>query len=147
MGALVPKATSFRTIVGFFAAQADACNTVSDVIAAGHLPAAMEMLDGKMITVIEDAFHFGFPRNAQALILCEIDGIDTLLDEQMNEIVLIMKHRHATGVQTSADAETRAKLWKAQERFGAIGRHQPQLLHAGRVCTAQHAGRSAAQGR
>jgi glycolate oxidase len=123
---LVPKATSFRTIVGFFATQADACNTVSDVIAAGQLPAAMEMLDGKMVTLIEDAFHFGFPKQAQALILCEIDGIDALLDAQMNEIVQIMKSRSAIGIDTSGDPAARAKLWMARKSaFGAIGRISP----------------------
>ena len=48
---LVPKATSFRTIVGIFADTADACNAVSDIIAAGMLPAAMEMLDGRMVEI------------------------------------------------------------------------------------------------
>src|SRR5437588_2248295 len=53
---LVPKASSFRTIVAFYSTTADACNTVSEIIAAGHLPAAMEMLDGAMIQIVEDAF-------------------------------------------------------------------------------------------
>src|SRR4051812_11774108 len=59
---LVPKALSFRTIVAFYSTTADACNAVSEIIAAGHLPAAMEMLDGAMIQIVEDAFHFGFSR-------------------------------------------------------------------------------------
>ena len=123
---LVPKATSFRTLVGIYNSTADACNTVSDVIAAGHLPAAMEMLDGRMVQIIEDTFHFGFPRDAQALILTEIDGIDQLLDEQMNELVSLMKKNHAFGIETSSDAATRAKLWKARKAaFGAIGRISP----------------------
>ena len=123
---LVPKATSFRTIVGIFSSQADACNTVSDVIAAGYLPAAMEMLDGKMVTLLEDAYHFGFPREAQALILCEIDGIDALLDGQAQEIVEIMRRNGAFKVDTSGDPATRAKLWKARKAaFGAIGRISP----------------------
>src|SRR3954452_11655187 len=58
---LVPKATSFRTIVGFFSDTAHACDTVSDVIGAGLLPAAMEMMDGRMVKVVEEANHFGFP--------------------------------------------------------------------------------------
>src|SRR3954470_11459693 len=57
---LVPKATSFRTIVSMFPSRADACETVSEVIAAGLLPSAMEMLDGQMVKMIEDAYHFGF---------------------------------------------------------------------------------------
>ncbi len=123
---LVPKATSFRTIVGIFTSQADACNTVSDVIAAGYLPAAMEMLDGKMIQCVEDAYHFGFPKETQALILCEIDGIDALLDAQASELVDIMRRNRAFKVDTSGDPATRAKLWKARKAaFGAIGRISP----------------------
>lgn len=123
---LVPRATSFRTIVGLFLEQADACNTVSEVIAAGYLPAAMEMLDGKMITIIEDAYHLGFPAEAHALILCEIDGIEALLDEQAGQIEQIMRRNRAMGITTSGDAVVRAKLWKARKAaFGAIGRISP----------------------
>jgi glycolate oxidase len=123
---LIPKATSFRTIVGIFTTTADACNTVSDVIAGGYLPAAMEMLDGRMVEIVEAAFHMGFPPNAQALILTEIDGIDALLDRQMNEIVEIHRKNHAFSVETSSDPTARAKLWKARKgAFGAIGRVSP----------------------
>jgi glycolate oxidase len=120
---LIPKASSFRTIVAIFSSTADACNAVSGVIAAGHLPAAMEMLDGKMVTIVNEAFHMGFPSTAQALILTEIDGIDALLDDQMNQIVQIMRDSHAASVETSGDPDTRAKLWKARKgAFGAIGK-------------------------
>src|SRR5688572_18524579 len=68
---LVPKATSFRTVVGIFSSTSDACQSVSDVIAEGMLPAAMEMLDGRMVQLINDTFGFGFPREAQALVLTE----------------------------------------------------------------------------
>jgi glycolate oxidase len=123
---LAPKATSFRTIVGIFPSTGDACETVSQIISAGHLPAAMEMLDGRMIQVVNDTFHMGFPSNAQALILCEIDGIDALLDGQMDEIVQIMRAHHAMSVQTSSDPDTRIKLWKARKHaFGAIGKISP----------------------
>src|SRR5207253_224938 len=83
---LIPKAHSFRTIVAFFSSTPQACNFVSEVIAAGYLPAAMEMLDGLMVTVIEQAFHPGFPASTQAMVLTEIDGVEELLDRQMQEI-------------------------------------------------------------
>jgi glycolate oxidase len=120
---LVPKATSYRTIVSVFATQADACNTVSEIIAAGMLPAAMEMLDGQMIQIVEDAFHYGFPRDAQALVLFEIDGIEELLDAQQQFIIDICKKYNAISVETSSDPKRRAALWKARKSaFGAIGR-------------------------
>lgn len=124
---LIPKPTSFRTLVGLFSTQADACQTVSDVIAAGHLPSAMEMLDGRMVQVIEDAYHFGFPRETAALILCEIDGgIDALLDAQADAIAEAMRRNRAARVSVSADADDRAKLWKARKSaFGAIGKISP----------------------
>jgi glycolate oxidase len=120
---LVPKATSFRTMVAVFDTTADACNTVSEVIAAGVLPAAMEMMDGTMIRLVEEAFHFGFPPTAQALVLIEIDGIDALLDEQLDDIVQLCKKNHAASTELSRDPDRRAALWKARKgAFGAIGR-------------------------
>ncbi len=123
---LVPKAVSFRTIVGIFSSTADACNTVSEIIAAGLLPSAMEMLDGRMVQVIEECNHFGFPPEAKALILTEIDGIDDLLDGQMDRIVEISRRHRALSIETSSDPDNRAKLWKARKAaFGAIGRISP----------------------
>jgi glycolate oxidase len=120
---LAPKATGFRTIVSIFSSTADACEAVSEIIAAGMLPAAMEMLDGRMVKVIEDAFHFGFPAEAQALLLTEIDGIEALMDEQMHEVAEISRKHNAVSVEMSADPVARAKLWKARKSaFGAIGR-------------------------
>ena len=123
---LAPKATSFRTIVSIFTSTADACNAVSQTIAAGYLPSAMEMMDGRMVEVVEAAFHMGFPPTAQALILTEIDGIDALLDGQMNELVEISKRNGAFSVECSSDPAARAKLWKARKgAFGAIGKISP----------------------
>jgi len=120
---LVPKTTSFRTAVAVFHSTADACNTVSEIIAAGLLPSAMEMMDGKMIKIVEDAFHFGFPSTAQALVLIEIDGIEALLDAQLDDVVAICRRNHADSVEQSRDPARRAALWKARKgAFGAIGR-------------------------
>ena len=123
---LVPKATSFRTMVATFSSTTDACNTVSDIIASGLLPAAMEMMDGEMIKVVEDAFHFGFPREAAALLLIEIDGIEDLLDGYMNDVTRICNSNRAMNVEQSKDPNRRAQLWKARKSaFGAIGRISP----------------------
>jgi glycolate oxidase len=123
---LVPKATSFRTIVGVFSTTADACHLVSDIIAAGMLPAAMEMLDGAMVKIIEDIYHFGFPPETQALVLTEIDGIDALLDGYMQQIEEFCRKHNAISITSSKDPATRAKLWKARKSaFGAIGKISP----------------------
>ncbi len=123
---LVPKPRNFRTIVGIFSTTADACNVVSDTIAAGILPAAMELLDGRMVEIIEAAFHFGFSKDAQALVLTEIDGIEDLLDGQMEQIIAFHKKHNAISIDASEDPAARAKLWKARKSaFGAIGRISP----------------------
>ncbi len=120
---LVPKRESFRTIMAFFSSRDDACGAVSDIIGAGMLPAAMEMMDGRMVKVIEDAYHLGFPAEAQALLLIEIDGIEALLDGELRQVLDTCKAHHSIRIDTSSDAGTRAKMWKARKSaFGAIGR-------------------------
>ena len=81
------------------------------------------MMDGTMIKLVEDAFHFGFPPTAQALVLIEIDGIDALLDAQLDDIIQICKRNNAASTELSKDPDRRAALWKARKgAFGAIGR-------------------------
>jgi glycolate oxidase len=120
---LAPKPLAFRTIVGTFASSSDASSAVAEIIATGLLPAAMEMMDGQMVRVVEEAFDFGLPANAEALLLTEIDGIDELLDEQADCIVQIDQKYHAITVQSSGDPARRQYLWKVRKNaFGAIGR-------------------------
>src|SRR5206468_2204935 len=65
---LTPLPQSYRTLLGVFDAIDDCTQTVSDIIAAGILPAALEMIDQLILQAIEDAFHFGFPRDAKAVL-------------------------------------------------------------------------------
>ena len=120
---LVPDPKSFRTIYAVFKSNFDACKTVAQVIASGILPTSMEMMDGAMIQVVENAFHFGFDTSAGALLLIEVDGVDEILDDEMNAIVDIAKQNQAFDVQFCKDAKRRAELWSARKKtFGAIGR-------------------------
>ena len=120
---LVPRPTHFRTVYAVFTTTEDACRTVSEVIATGIVPTSMEMMDGRMIRVVEDAFHFGFPTDAQALLLIEIDGVDPVLDEQLAVIVRTAEDNRAMNVQHCRDPKKRAELWAARKKaFGAIGR-------------------------
>ena len=120
---LVPKPKHFRTAYAVFTSTRDACNTVSDVTATGIVPTSMELMDGAMIRVVEDAFHYGFPVDAAALLLIEIDGVDSILDEQLELITQLCKQNNATDVKGCSDPKRRAELWSARKRaFGAIGR-------------------------
>ena len=123
---LTPRRPSFRVIVATFASQADACDAVSDVVAAGHLPAAMEMLDGAMVEVVESTFKLGIPPGAKAMLLTEIDGPDATLDDEMNEIAAIFKAHAPISLETASDVARKNALWMARKKaFGAIGRISP----------------------
>ena len=120
---LTPKRQSFRTITAIFGSSSHACEAVSEIIAAGVLPAAMEMMDGRMVQVIEDAYHLGFPPEAQASLLIELDGIEDLLDGEIRNVINICNTHRAIRIDASSDPATRAKMWKARKSaFGAIGR-------------------------
>lgn len=120
---LVPRPRHFRTIYAVFDSTYNCCKTVADVIASGIVPTSMEVMDGAMIRVVEDAFHYGFPTTAQALLLLEIDGIDQVLDEHLDSIVEICTSNQGRDVKRCGDPKKRAELWSARKRaFGAIGR-------------------------
>ncbi|MAE64910.1 MAG: FAD-binding oxidoreductase [Phycisphaeraceae bacterium] len=120
---LVPEPKAIRTVYAVFDSVTSACKSVADVIAAGMVPASMEMMDGGMIQAVEQAFHFGFPDDVAAMLLLEIDGVDDVLDEQMDQIVGICVENQATDTQKCADPARRAELWAARKKaFGAVGR-------------------------
>jgi len=120
---LVAAPMSFRTVYAVFGSLRPACEAVSDVTARGIVPTSMEMMDGGMIRVVEEAFHFGFPRTAEALLLIEIDGVEEVLDDQIELIAGLCREKGASAVQQCADPARRDELWSARKKaFGAIGR-------------------------
>ena len=76
-----------RTLLGIFESADDATNAISQIIAAGIVPAALEMMDQGILVAVEAAFHFGFPLDAQAILLIEVDGLEAGLDRQRDRIV------------------------------------------------------------
>jgi glycolate oxidase len=115
-----------RTMLGVFESVDDATNSISDIIGAGIVPAALEMLDQGILQALEEAFHFGFPLDAEAILLIEVDGLDAGLDAQRDAIVEICERNKAREVRQANDPEKRLKLWKARKQaFGAIGRLSP----------------------
>ena len=108
-----------------------AAATVSGVIAAGVLPAALEMMDARITRAVEDFVGAGFPRNAEAVLLVEVDGLDGGVDEQVGAIERVATANAATLVRVAADETERALLWKGRKSaFGAIARIAPDYyLH------------------
>jgi glycolate oxidase len=116
----------YRTMLGVFDSVEDATNTISEIIGAGIVPAALEMMDQGIVGALEQAFHFGFPLDAEAVLLIEVDGLEAGLDEQRDRILDLCRRCGAREVRQAADAAERQKLWKCRKQaFGAIGRLSP----------------------
>jgi glycolate oxidase len=116
----------YRTMLGIFESVGDATNAISAIIAAGIVPAALEMMDGGIVVALEEAFKFGFPLDAGAILLMEVDGIEAGLDEQRDQIVALCEQNGAREVREARDNVERQKLWKCRKQaFGAIGRLSP----------------------
>ncbi len=115
-----------RTMLGVFDSVDDATQAISGIIGAGIIPAALEMMDQGILVAVEEAFHFGFPLDAEAILLIEVDGLEVGLDEQRDRVAEICRQQGAREVRFAADAKERLQLWKARKQaFGAIGRLSP----------------------
>lgn len=117
---------AYRTLLGVFETVDDATNTISDIIGAGIIPGALEMLDRLILQAVEAAFHFGFPLDAGAVLIMEVDGLEAGLDEDAEKIAAIaMKNKAREVRRANSDAE-RLLLWKCRKQaFGAVGRLAP----------------------
>lgn len=131
---LVTKATlrltrqpqEYRTFLAVFESVHEATQTVSDIIAAGIVPAALEMMDHLIIQAVEAAFHFGFPTDAGAVLIIELDGLAAGLDPQTTKIRTLCQQNRAREVRVARDEAERTALWKSRKRaFGAVGRLAP----------------------
>ena len=128
---------SGRTLLGVFDSVEAATETVSGIIAAGIVPAALEMLDNLMIQAVEQAFGFGFPTDAGAILIIEIDGIDAGQDREAQAISEIVRVEggHGPEVDHLADPQGAGIRGHLEEPQVGLRRHrpaQPHVLHAGR---------------
>ena len=128
---LTPDPPAVATMLCAFASVDDAAATVSGIIAAGILPAALEMMDARITRAVEDFVGAGYPRDAEAVLLIELDGLDAGVEEQVAAVRAIAAENRATSTRVAADDTERALLWKGRKSaFGAIARIAPDYyLH------------------
>jgi len=120
---------AYQTMLGVFESVDDASQTVSDIIGAGMVPGALEMMDQLITQAVEDAYHFGFPLDAGAVLIVELDGLAAGLERQAERVIEICKQNRAREVRLARTDDERALLWKSRKRaFGAIGRLSPNYL-------------------
>ena len=119
----------FKTLLGVFDTVDDASQAVSDIIGAGMVPAALEMMDQLITQAVEAAYHFGFPLDAGAILIVELDGLAAGLEEQAVRVIELCRANKAREVRVARSEQERAALWKSRKRaFGAIGRLSPNYL-------------------
>ncbi|MCQ3807859.1 MAG: FAD-binding protein [Acidimicrobiaceae bacterium] len=127
---LTPDPESIKTLLLSFDSVADAAATVGAVIASGLVPAAVEMMDQRCVAAVEDFVQAGYPREAAAVLLIEVDGLSRGVEADTRKVAEIGR-AHGGNVRVAADEEERALLWKGRKSaFGAIARVAPDYyLH------------------
>ncbi len=128
---LTKNPPAVRTLLLSFADVHDAAQTVSDVVAAGIVPAAMEVMDRKITVAVENFVGAGYPTDAAAVLLAEVDGLPAGIDADAERIAEIGRANNATGVKVAQSEHERMLLWKGRKTaFGAIAQIAPDYyLH------------------
>lgn len=119
-----------QTVLAYFDKVSDGSQAVSDIISAGIVPAALEMMDKTAIEGVEAAaFPVGHPRDIEALLLIEVDGISAGIDEQINEILEVCRKQNVREVKVAQSEEERGRWWANRKTgFGAMGAISPDYL-------------------
>jgi len=123
---LLPTPELARVILAGFDSVRAAGDAVGAVIAAGIIPAGLEMMDHLAIVAAEDFAGAGYPRDAQALLLCELDGTTEEVAAHIQRVESLFLKAGASSIRISADEQERALLWKGRKSaFPAVGRLAP----------------------
>jgi glycolate oxidase len=120
---LLPRPEAVKTMLFDYTTVEAACRTVTATIAAGIVPAAMEIMDRHTTTLVEEWLHIGLPTDAAAVLLIEVDGPAVSLEAQVERIIEIAKQHGTQATRVAKDAAERAAIWKGRKSaFGAYGR-------------------------
>jgi glycolate oxidase len=123
---LLRRPERIATLLGIFETVDDGAKTVAALTAAGITPAALEMLDGWTLRVVEEACHAGYPLDAGAVLLIELEGLAEQVEEQAEAVRAVCFEQRAREVRRAKDETERALLWKGRKNaFAALGRLAP----------------------
>jgi glycolate dehydrogenase FAD-linked subunit len=123
---LLPKPERAQVILAAFDNVVKAGTAVGNIISAGIIPAGLEMMDKLAIKAAEDFVHAGYPTDAEAILLCELDGTNAEVSEHVLQVHDIVKNSGATEVRTAKDEQERMTFWKGRKAaFPAVGRISP----------------------
>ncbi len=123
---LMRQPEAVATMLAVYNSTDHAGDTIAELTSRGIVPVAIEMLDGPMLRMVEAATHAGYPLDAAAVLLIEVEGLREEVDEQSAEIQKVCRLSGAREVRIAQSAVERALLWKGRKNaFGAIGRVSP----------------------
>ena len=123
---LLPKPERAQVLLAAFDDVVKAGEAVGNIIAAGIIPAGLEMMDRLAISAAEDFVHAGYPLDAEAILLCELDGTNEEVSEHVLKVRDVFKNSGATEVRTAKDENERLTFWKGRKAaFPAVGRLSP----------------------
>ena len=126
---IMPKPEKVMTQLVVYNAVDDAARSVAGIIAAGIVPATLEMMDSKIIQAVEDSIACGYPRDAAAVLIIEVEGPVEGLAKQADRIREICTANQCREVRDAASAEERGRLWEGRRgAFGAVARLAPNYL-------------------
>ena len=123
---LMRSPETVKTLLAVYDEPEDAASTVAAITERAVVPAAIEMLDGVMLRMVEEATHAGYPMDANAVLLIEVEGLQETVEEQVAQIGDACRENNAREVRIARSAEERDLLWKGRKNaFGAVGRVSP----------------------
>lgn len=123
---LLPRPGKVETLVAYFPSVGKGGQAVSDIVAAGVVPAAMEMIDGLTLNAVEDYLKMGLMREAGALLIIELDGVEAGISVHKEVVEDCLRGNQVLSIDWAHDAHERARIWKARKTsFGALGRIAP----------------------
>jgi glycolate oxidase subunit GlcD len=126
---LIPTPEAVKTMLAIYDSIEDASNTVSAIIAEGIVPATLEMMDNLVLKAVEDSVHAGYPLDAAAVLIIELDGMLDGMDRQAGKIHEICKRNKVREVRLAKSEAERAELWAGRKgAFGAVARLRPSYL-------------------
>jgi glycolate oxidase len=126
---LVPKPQLARCIMASFDDIRKAGDAVANIIAAGIIPAGLEMMDKPMVAAVEGFVHAGYDLNAEAILLCESDGTPDEVNEEIGRMLDVLTGSGASRVEVSRDEAQRLKFWSGRKNaFPASGRISPDYM-------------------
>ncbi len=123
---IVPKPEAVRTLVAFFGSPIQAGEVVSEIVSSGIVPGAIEMMDNLSIKAAEGYTNAGYPTDAGAALVVELDGSDAECETRFEEVVSICERAGADSIRVAADEAERELIWRARKAaFAAMGRIAP----------------------